>query len=410
MKKVKISIAVLSALGLVFSGCGSNSSSTSSTTSVATATPTDITVERGAVYEANVVDANGNIAIQKQSQNIYTFDDTPKYPITVTGGWIDVDADGKKTVSDVLLSSPMYSYSNIVTPVTTYIADANESIRETRMSELETNLGIDREELLKLPSASVQEAMLAQNAVYSQIISNDNNISAIDMTQLTSLYSDLNTTASQSSDKTDTELRILIEEQVLNDLVLQDKLVTITLADSDMSDTEKDAYLLDSKDFLLSNSFTDFTQVSAAELSTEYTSNGITFEGIDTPLNVSISNPAFSIIKNDATLDGTSTTVSNGDTIKLSITTGGEFDVLNSVYLSIANEFTQELSQTMNYQEALSSCSSVGLELPTFVQIKEYHQSENTSLSNAEYWVSDPYSWSGYGNKYVVNAVNFGKL
>jgi len=333
MKNVKKSLAVLSAISLLVSGCGDSSSSSSSTTttSSAVATPTDVTVERGAVYEANVVDADGNIAVQKQSQNIYTFEDTPTYPITVTGGWIDVDSDGKKTVSDVLLSLPMYSYSNIVTPVTTYIADANESIRDSRILELETNLGIDRSELMKLPSLSIQEAMLAQNAVYSQIVSSENNMSAINMNQLASLYSDLNTTASQSSDKTATQLRVLIEEQVLNNLVLQDKLVNISLDESDMSATEKDAYLLESKDFLLSNTLANFTEVSAGELSTEYISNEITFEGIDTPLSISISNPNFSLIKNDAV-------------IKLSITTGGEFDVQNTTYLSIANEFTQELT------------------------------------------------------------------
>jgi len=408
MKNVKKSLAVLSAISLLVSGCGDSSSSSSSTTttSSAVATPTDVTVERGAVYEANVVDADGNIAVQKQSQNIYTFEDTPTYPITVTGGWIDVDSDGKKTVSDVLLSLPMYSYSNIVTPVTTYIADANESIRDSRILELETNLGIDRSELMKLPSLSIQEAMLAQNAVYSQIVSSENNMSAINMNQLASLYSDLNTTASQSSDKTATQLRVLIEEQVLNNLVLQDKLVNISLDESDMSATEKDAYLLESKDFLLSNTLANFTEVSAGELSTEYISNEITFEGIDTPLSISISNPNFSLIKNDAALDVASTTVLNGDVIKLSITTGGEFDVQNTTYLSIANEFTQELSQTMNYQEASAACSSVGLEIPTYAQIKQYNQNNTTSLSNAEYWVSDPYSWSGYGNKYVVSSAS----
>jgi len=405
MRKMNFSLVALTTIGFGLIGCsGGGSSSQASVASVSSGdTSTEVTVERGAVYDANVTDANGNRAVQKALQNIYTFSTTPKYPITVTGGWIDVDSDGVKTLNDVLLSMPMYSYSNIVTPITTYIADPDSSIRESRLSELEINLEVDKDELMKLPSASSNSAILAHNAVYTQIIKNDNDISAINIDTLKSSYSDLNTIATQSSDKTSEELRILIEQKVINDLKLEDKIVTISLDDLDISASEKDTYLLNNKDFTLSNVLADFSLVVDAELSTEYSSSEIVFSGIDTPLNISISNSNFVIVKNDVALDTNNTTISNGDTLKLSITTSGEFDILNDVDLIIENEFTPELSQTLNYQAAVSACSSVGLEVPSAIQLHNYHLSEKGDLSYDNYWTSDTYSLNGFGKKYNID-------
>ena len=40
-----------------------------------------------------IISRAGKIAQQKAGENVYTFIGTPDYPITVTGGWIDVDGD-----------------------------------------------------------------------------------------------------------------------------------------------------------------------------------------------------------------------------------------------------------------------------------------------------------------------------
>ena len=101
MKKLSVlALSFLTAGFLVGCGGGGSSSDGTSTNSGASGlseesvTSTDVTVERGAVYNSVVTDANGQIAIQKDGQNVYTFAITPVYPITVTGGVVDVDGNG----------------------------------------------------------------------------------------------------------------------------------------------------------------------------------------------------------------------------------------------------------------------------------------------------------------------------
>ena len=146
MKKTIKSLLKLSAMSLTASmllvACGSTSSNPSSSTS------TDVTVERGKVYDAVVSDANGQIATQKLDQNIYTFAQTPVYPITATGGWIDVDNDGNITTADVQLDLNLTSYSNVITPITTYISDHNETIREQRLAQLSNDMNCTKDDLL----------------------------------------------------------------------------------------------------------------------------------------------------------------------------------------------------------------------------------------------------------------------
>lgn len=93
------SLSYISGFGLVLvlsiglNGCGGGGGGSSTGNSVPTVNnpiPTSVTVERGKVYDATVVDSENHIAIQKNGTNIYRFDDVPKYPITVTNGWIDV--------------------------------------------------------------------------------------------------------------------------------------------------------------------------------------------------------------------------------------------------------------------------------------------------------------------------------
>ena len=61
----KIGLSVFAA-ATIFIGCGGGGSSSSSSTQ------TDISVERGAVYNSVVTDANGQIAQQDNGKNTYT--------------------------------------------------------------------------------------------------------------------------------------------------------------------------------------------------------------------------------------------------------------------------------------------------------------------------------------------------
>ncbi|MFA6137267.1 MAG: hypothetical protein WC667_04200 [Sulfurimonas sp.] len=189
MKKYLLSMSALSlatVMVLGMSGCGSSDSSSSTptttpttpTTPVVPVTTTDVTVERGPVYDANVTDAAGQVAQQKAGLNVYSFTQTPTYPITVNGGWVDLDGDKIKSVNDMPLNITMQSYSNTITPVTTYIADGNQTVMDAKLQALlaivnadGTNL-ITAEDLLKIASVAPQKVQMAINAVYAEMIQN----------------------------------------------------------------------------------------------------------------------------------------------------------------------------------------------------------------------------------------------
>ena len=156
---LKLSVVSIAA-ALLLSGCENATTNSSSN-------PTDVTVERGKVYDAIVTDANGQVATQKSNKNVYTFKQPPVYPITATGGWIDVDNDGNMTKADVELDLNLTSYSNIITPITTYIADKDITIREKKLAQLSKDMNCTKDDLLKVPSlASDVDVLLAVNAIY----------------------------------------------------------------------------------------------------------------------------------------------------------------------------------------------------------------------------------------------------
>jgi hypothetical protein len=195
IKSLGISLAVVTALS--FSGCGSSSSDSTPVIQTDDELSKDVVVERGATYDANVTDANGQVAIQKNGENVYTFETTPKAPIKVEGGWIDVDGDGELTTEDIELKMTMTSYSNTVTPVTTYIADSNKTARENKLKALATLANTSEEELTKVASKADTKAILAINAIYQEMkeqnstnISTNNvatNISALENVDLTGI-------------------------------------------------------------------------------------------------------------------------------------------------------------------------------------------------------------------------------
>ena len=400
MRTRTIGLVSLLSMGLLLNGCGE--SSTSDTKEL---NPTDITVERGAVYAATVTDAAGSVATQKMGENVYRFSDTPKYPISVTGGWIDVDGDGKKTVNDVTLNHPMYSYSNMVTPLTSYIADSNVTLRESRLTELQNRFSIDAEELSKLPSLSTQNAMLLQNAIYSELIKNDNNSSLVTLSDVETLFTSLQTLTQQSSGSTEAELQVLIEKEVVSDLVLHNKLEYIPLEDADMSASQKDQFILSQRDFTLTT-LPLFNSQHDLNLSTEYFSNEVVFSGINTPLQISLSNTGFTLVKNDSALSSSTTTVEDGDRVKVSFITSGTFSVLSSVSFAIENEFSDELSDSLTFSDAESTCRSVGLTLPNAADISQYVNDNVDKLSQVNYWVSDNYYTDIYGYVYNINTKN----
>jgi len=180
------SLALLALLS--FSACGGGGGSSSNDVTPAQSSATDVTVERGKVYNATVTDSSTppQTAKEKANLNVYTFAKKPTYPISATGGWIDVNGDGKKDAKDVDLDITLKSYSDIVTPVTTYIADANKTIRENRLKGLTDRLNapgvgvsatVSDADLLGVASkAQNLDFVFLVNAIYKDIKENGGNL------------------------------------------------------------------------------------------------------------------------------------------------------------------------------------------------------------------------------------------
>ncbi|MGZ8548000.1 MAG: hypothetical protein ACXW33_05250, partial [Sulfuricurvum sp.] len=241
MKKYLAGISVLVASVLLV-GCGGGDEGSTAATPVS-ATATDVTVERGKVFDANVTDANGLTAIEQNNSNIYRFSNQPVYPITVKGGWIDVDGDSRKTPTDVELTLELKSYSNIITPLTTYIADANETIRNTRLNALSQKFGLTVDELKTLPSTGSKNALLLQNAIYEHLKLNETNFANINLDTVKTSFDGLNTISSNNPDVNQSELAKLVEKGVIKDLIVQGKEKAITLEASDFTSAEKQIYV-----------------------------------------------------------------------------------------------------------------------------------------------------------------------
>lgn len=170
-------IILSSLISTILIGCGGGggggSSSTPSSSSTndnnLTATPLsyDVTAERGAILGGTVVDSNGQIATSNPSSNVYTFANAPVYPITVSGGVIDVDRNGIDE-GDISLLTPLKSYSNVITPITDFIGDSSSIDGKNRLEKLKTIFGTNEDELLnKVPSEVNTNILVLTNTIYN---------------------------------------------------------------------------------------------------------------------------------------------------------------------------------------------------------------------------------------------------
>ena len=196
--KLSTSLALLALLG--FSACGGGGSSSDT---AAPSTATDVRVERGKVYDATVVDSSTPLqtATQKVNSSVYAFAKKPVYPVSARGGWIDVNNDGKKDLKDVNLDITLKSYSNVLTPVTTYIADANETVRESRLQGLKDRLNasgvgsdvnVTDDDLLGVPSRVQNfDFILIVNAIYKDMKENGGNLDSSDEDSVLSQFASI---------------------------------------------------------------------------------------------------------------------------------------------------------------------------------------------------------------------------
>ena len=183
-----------SSIILLLSSCG-DSSSQPTETKINQDSPTNIVyVERGPVLQSIVKDAAGNYATNKINTNEYTFKSIPTYPITATGGWIDINNDKNKTTNDILLDINLTSYSSNITPITTLLAESNTTKRELLENKLLTISGLTtKNDLYKLPSVSgKQNLAVLVNSIYKA--SKEQNSSINQLFSYKNLVTDSNNT------------------------------------------------------------------------------------------------------------------------------------------------------------------------------------------------------------------------
>jgi len=225
IKKTTLSLALIASLSLI--GCGSSSSDTADTGDTISKT---ITVERGAAYDAIVTDANGQIAIQDNGKNTYVFATTPALPISVNGGWIDVDGDGELTTNDIKLELEMKSYTSNVTPLTTYLANSDANNRDTILNDLVNASGATKEELLKVASTADIKAIIAINAIYKEM--KENNSTSISIDNLETVMSALGN-VDVSGLTSSKEIALKIEQATMDALLGDGKVTKITFDEMD---------------------------------------------------------------------------------------------------------------------------------------------------------------------------------
>jgi hypothetical protein len=216
MNKKLLSLAVVTALSIGFTACGSSGGDDSVSGGDTT---TNVEVERGKVYDANVTDSSTPPKVAKMTvgSNIYKFATTPTYPIVASGGWIDVDGDGNMTTSDIVNDLNLTSYSNVITPTTSYLGDISTTAGKAKLDKLIEEMNVTKEDLLKAPSKASANAIVIANAIYKK----RKQVPSVKMSEIS--FSDLNTTfeglkgllVGHSSD-TLPSLAILIENQVVN--------------------------------------------------------------------------------------------------------------------------------------------------------------------------------------------------
>jgi hypothetical protein len=171
---------------------GSSSIVPSGGTDGTSSSSTTITVERGPVIDAVVQDDEGKLATPVSGTNTYTFSGVFKYPIHVTGGWIDVDLDGVKTASDINLNIPLKSLTTNVTPLTTLLSNLNEDNRTNLEDKFITELGVVREDLYQVLSNTNQKIITLNNTIFQKSV--ENNKSIEEQYTYDGLYNDTNST------------------------------------------------------------------------------------------------------------------------------------------------------------------------------------------------------------------------
>ena len=160
MKTYTLTASILSAL--LLAGCGSDSSD-----SVITNTGfTDITVERGPVLMANVVDAKGQRG-EDLGNGVYRFT-SPEYPIKSHGGFIDMNRNGEVDEGDLSMSQ-----LHLQTGEGSVMTMATTMAQNDALHRYMKDLGLSDEELLEMTPTMDKDTAALSDEMYKYCIENN---------------------------------------------------------------------------------------------------------------------------------------------------------------------------------------------------------------------------------------------
>ncbi len=182
-------LSLAASAAVVFTGCGEGGG-TDTPAANAESPAAVITVERGPLLDANVTDANGTQG-HELGNGQYAFDNTPQYPITATGGYIDINRNGTIDAGEVKNTLKLQAHSgDVVTIATTLAEDRNVS----QLLEAAFNLAPEDIET-KTPGTDKNIEALS-NVVYAYAMEhNISDLSDLNATELMALKAQFHETA-----------------------------------------------------------------------------------------------------------------------------------------------------------------------------------------------------------------------
>ena len=244
MKLHTAMLLALSGASLLTACTGGDSTPASTTNSSTTTTEMPVTqpttaanevmVERGPLLYANVVDANKNRAMPV-GNGLYRFENTPTYPITTLGGYIDVNRNGVIDSGDVKAGTLSLKSSQAGRSVTLGSTLASN----TTLSEKLLALGFTQNQLLNNTPTNDRMIAALSDEIYSYCITNNiSDASQLSSAQLDALTSNIQARIAnyQGSTATTAQLEQVLMAQLANQVVSVDAATTANLSTASNSD------------------------------------------------------------------------------------------------------------------------------------------------------------------------------